>query len=118
MSACGCCRALELGVALYHQGALLLSEAPQEGRSRLLITARDMTLPPLGLAVSSSRADGLREAVGQLEMLVPGVPLRLDTSSRILRLIIFTIRAALLDSTSVIAQSSNQTCQCKDTGRF
>lgn len=48
---------------------LLLSEIAQEGRSKLLVAARDMTIPPVG----TSGANGsLREAVGELEMLVPG----------------------------------------------
>ena len=52
---------------------LLLSDAAQEGRSKLLIAARDMTIPPLGTSTgTSSRSEGLREAVGELEMLVPG----------------------------------------------
>ena len=52
---------------------LLLSDAAQEGRSKLLVAARDMTIPLLGTSTgTSSRSEGLREAVGELEMLVPG----------------------------------------------
>ena len=48
---------------------LLLSELGQEGRSKLLVTARDMTIPPIGI---SGGVHSLREAVGELEMAVPG----------------------------------------------
>lgn len=59
-------------MALYHQTLLLLSETAQEGRSKVLVTARDSTIPPLGPAVASGRSSGFREAVSELDMLVPG----------------------------------------------
>jgi len=67
-----CCRGLTVSVALYSHSLLLLSEVAQDGRSKLLITARDMTIPPVGSSVTNGASSGLREAVGELEMLVPG----------------------------------------------
>ena len=60
-----------VNVAFYSHSMLLLSEVAQEGRSKLLVTARDMTIPPMGVFGGSG---SLREAVGELEMLVPGMP--------------------------------------------
>jgi hypothetical protein len=69
---------LTAGVALYSHSMLLLSEVAQDGRSKLLITGRDMTIPPVGSSVTSGASGGLREAVGELEMLIPGEALRID----------------------------------------
>ena len=65
------CRGLTVGLAYYSHSMLLLSEMGQEGRSKLLVAARDMTIPPVGV---SGGSNSLREAVGELEMLVPGIP--------------------------------------------
>lgn len=64
------CRGLTVSLAYYSQGMQLLSELGQEGRSKLLVAARDMTIPPVGV---SGGVNSLREAVGELEMLVPGL---------------------------------------------
>jgi hypothetical protein len=67
------CRGLEVVTAAYHQGVLLLSEAPgADGRTKLLATGRDMTTPPLGTATGGAAGAGLREAVSELELMVPG----------------------------------------------
>lgn len=58
-----------MSLAFYSHSMLLLSELGQEGRSKLLVTARDMTIPPVGI---SGGVHSLREAVGELEMAVPG----------------------------------------------
>ena len=64
---------LETTLAHYSSCVLLLSEAAGEGRSKLLITARDLTIPPLGTSTGArSPADSLREVVAELEMLIPG----------------------------------------------
>ncbi len=58
-----------MSLAHYSHSMLLLSELGQEGRSKLLVAARDMTIPPVGI---SGGVHSLREAVGELEMAVPG----------------------------------------------
>lgn len=58
-----------MSLAYYSHSMLLLSQVSQEGRSKLFVTARDMTTPPVGVSGGSR---SLREAVGELEMLVPG----------------------------------------------
>lgn len=68
------CRSLEVAVAHYSNGLLLLAEAAgQQGRSRLLVAARDLTSPPTATATGAHLGTpGLRETVAELEMVVPG----------------------------------------------
>ncbi len=53
---------------------LLLAEAAREGgRSRLVAAARDLTAPPAATATGASLGTpGLREAVAELDMQIPG----------------------------------------------
>ncbi len=61
-------------MAAYAAGVLLLAQGGGEaGRSRLLAAARDLTLPPLGTATgANAAAQGLRETVSELDMVLPG----------------------------------------------
>jgi len=63
-----------VSVAAYAAGVLLLAQGGGEaGRSRLLAAARDLTLPPLGTATgANAAAQGLRETVSELDMVLPG----------------------------------------------
>ncbi len=63
-----------MAVAHYSNGVLLLAEAAgQQGRSRLIVAARDLTSPPTATATGAYLGmPGLRETVAELEMLIPG----------------------------------------------
>lgn len=63
-------------MAHYSNGVLLLAEAAgQQGRSRLIVAARDLTSPPTATATGAYLGmPGLRETVAELEMLIPGAP--------------------------------------------
>ncbi len=62
--------------AHYARGALLLACAGAgagEGRTRLFMLSRDLSIPPVGTATGAHVAvAGLREAVTELDMVVPG----------------------------------------------
>lgn len=55
------CRSLNITVALYEQGALLLADTIGENNSRVVLVARDVTTPPVGIGTGSG--PGLREYV-------------------------------------------------------
>lgn len=55
------CRSLNITVALYEQGALLLGDTISENNSRVVLVARDLTTPPVGIGTGSG--PGLREYV-------------------------------------------------------
>ena len=55
------CRSLNITVALYEQGALLLADTISENNSRVVLVARDLTTPPVGIGTGSG--PGLREYV-------------------------------------------------------
>ncbi len=61
-------------MAHYSNGVLLLAEAAgQQGRSRLIVAARDLASPPTATATGAYIGmPGLRETVAELEMLIPG----------------------------------------------
>jgi len=58
------CRSLNVTVALYCQGALLLADTISEGNSRVLLVGRDLTIPPVGTSTGSG--SGLREFVCEI----------------------------------------------------
>ncbi len=62
--------------ALYARGMLLLAcggAGAGEGRTRLFMLSRDLSIPPVGTATGVHVAvAGLREAVTELDMAVPG----------------------------------------------
>ena len=68
MSAHYQCRSLNITVAAYNQGALLLADTPSEGRSRVILVSRDLTIPPVG----GGSHPGLRELVCEVSPPVPG----------------------------------------------
>eukprot|EP00887_Chlorella_sp_A99_P007116 scaffold2.g7116.t1 len=71
----GPARVLEVAAALYSRGVLLLAEggAAAGGRTRVFMLSRDLTIPPVGTATGAHVAvQGLREAVTELEMVLPG----------------------------------------------
>lgn len=61
-------------MACYAEGALLMGEAAgQDGRGKLIMTARDLSKPPVGTAIGSWPAgSGLRETVAELGLAIPG----------------------------------------------
>lgn len=63
-------RSLNVTVAAYNQGALLLADTLGEGRSRVILVSRDLTIPPVG--GSSNSVPGLRELVCEVAPPVPG----------------------------------------------
>eukprot|EP00879_Flechtneria_rotunda_P022745 GHRR01024022.1.p1 GENE.GHRR01024022.1~~GHRR01024022.1.p1 ORF type:complete len:934 (+),score=353.75 GHRR01024022.1:671-3472(+) len=68
-------RVMDVTAALYSQGTLLLAEsAGPDGRAtRLLLAARNYTLPPPSVNVNlGSGAPGLREVVSDLQQIIPG----------------------------------------------
>ncbi|KAK9806121.1 hypothetical protein WJX72_002210 [[Myrmecia] bisecta] len=67
-------KGLEVSVAHYCNGVLLLAEmAGNEGRTRMLMASRDLTIPPVGTATGAHVSGaGFRETITELEMLVPG----------------------------------------------
>ncbi|CAL8471349.1 g10891 [Coccomyxa elongata] len=77
-------RSLEVAVAHYSNGVLLLAEAAgQQGRSRLIVAARDLTSPPTATATGAYLGmPGLRETVAELEMLIPGETCAIATLGR------------------------------------
>lgn len=62
-------RSLNVTVAAYSQGALLLADTLSEGRSRVILVTRDLTIPPVG-----GNTPGLRELVCEVSPAVPGMP--------------------------------------------
>ena len=58
------CRSLNVTVAHYSQGALLLADTISEGNSRVLLVGRDLTIPPVGTSTGSG--PGLREFVCEI----------------------------------------------------
>lgn len=68
------CRAVEVAVACYAEGALLMGEAVgQDGRGKLIMMARDLSKPPVGSAIGSWPAgSGLRETAAELGLAIPG----------------------------------------------
>ena len=64
-----------VSAACYAGGVLLLGQAPDSGgRSSLLVTARDCTLPPLGVATGNLVSGALREVAAPLDFAIPGAP--------------------------------------------
>lgn len=59
------CRSLNITVALYEQGALLLADTISENNSRVVLVARDLTTPPVGISTGSG--PGLREYVSVID---------------------------------------------------
>ncbi|DBA89731.1 TPA: hypothetical protein ACH3X2_004613 [Trebouxia sp. C0005] len=57
-------RSLNVTVAHYSQGALLLADTISEGNSRVLLVGRDLTIPPVGTSTGSG--PGLREFVCEI----------------------------------------------------
>ncbi|DBA94363.1 TPA: hypothetical protein ACH3X1_001969 [Trebouxia sp. C0004] len=57
-------RSLNVTVAHYSQGALLLADTISEGNSRVLLVGRDLTIPPVGASTGSG--PGLREFVCEI----------------------------------------------------
>lgn len=70
-----CSRVLDVTAALYTQGTLVLAESagPDGKATKLLLAARNHTLPPPSVNVNlGSGAAGLREVVSDLEQHIPG----------------------------------------------
>jgi hypothetical protein len=68
-------RVLDVTAALYTQGTLVLAESagPDGKATKLLLAARNHTLPPPSVNVNlGSGAPGLREIVSDLEQHIPG----------------------------------------------
>lgn len=66
---------VEVSAAHYASGVLLLacSGAGNEGRTRLFMLSRDLSIPPVGTATGAHVAvAGLREGVTELDMPIPG----------------------------------------------
>ncbi len=66
-------RGLNVTVALYSQGALLLADTLSEGSSRVLLVGRDLTIPPVGTSTGSG--PGLREFVSEISPPTAGMAL-------------------------------------------
>lgn len=68
------CRAVEVAVACYANGALLMGEAAgQDGRGKLIMTARDLSMPPVGTATGNwGGGSSLCETVAELGLAIPG----------------------------------------------
>ena len=64
-------------MACYAEGTVLLGEAAgQDGRGKLIMMGRDLTLPPLGTATGNwGGGSGLRETVAELGLAIPGANL-------------------------------------------
>jgi hypothetical protein len=70
-----CSRVLDVTAALYTQGTLVLAESagPDGKATKLLLAARNHTLPPPSVNVNlGSGTAGLREIVSDLEQHIPG----------------------------------------------
>lgn len=73
-----CCshtRVMDVTAALYSHGTLLLAElsGPDAKATKLLLAARNYTLPPPSVNVNTaSQSIWLREVVSDLSQLVPG----------------------------------------------
>lgn len=64
------CRSLNITVALYEQGALLLADTISDNNSRVVLVGRDLTMPPVGIGTGSG--PGLREYVTVIERPIAG----------------------------------------------
>lgn len=58
-------------MALYEQGALLLADTISENNSRVVLVARDLTTPPVGISTGSG--PGLREYVTVIDRPTGGI---------------------------------------------
>jgi hypothetical protein len=70
-----CSRMMDVTAALYSHGTLLLAESsgPDANATKLLLAARNYTLPPPSINTNTtSQSVWLREVVSELSQLVPG----------------------------------------------
>ena len=58
-----------------------MAEGSQDGRSKLLVTTRDTSIPPLTTSTTANNSVAIREAVGELEKSLPGICLQLQSYS-------------------------------------
>ena len=62
---------------------IIMGESVQGGRSKLLVTARDMSIPPVSTSVTaSSGVAAMREAAGELEKSIPGMTSAINLDNR------------------------------------